>query len=356
MAKVKGIYKRGKKYWIMYAGLDGKTVFESTKSEKFEDAKTILIDRRKAIKDGHQPEVKKIANCFFNDLVKEYKRWVNGRHASAEVKGYIIGKLQDRFGNIPLRRFNTMIVEQLQTDLIGKEFKNGYINKVLGVLKAMFTKAVDWEMVELETLKRVRKVKQLPETGRLRYLESKEQCQALINACDSHLRPVVITALNTGLRKGNILSLKWASVDLRNGFILIPKTKNNERLEVPINETLRATLEGLPRRIDGGYVFYDPKTDKPYKDVKRSFGSALGRAKIADFHFHDLRHTFASHLVMAGVDLTSVKELLGHKDIKMTLRYAHLAPSHKVKAVNILDGILGNSPTLQKLDNQGVAI
>jgi integrase len=147
-----------------------------------------------------------------------------------------------------------------------------------------------------------------------------------------------------------------SSVDLKNGFILIPKTKNNERLEVPINETLRATLEGLPRRIDGGYVFYDPKTDKPYKDVKRSFGSALGRAKITDFHFHDLRHTFASHLLMAGVDLTSVKELLGHKDIKMTLRYAHLAPSHKVKALNILDGILGNSPTLQKLDNQGVAI
>jgi integrase len=131
-------------------------------------------------------------------------------------------------------------------------------------------------------------------------------------------------------------------------------TKNGERLEIPINETLRATLEALPRRLDGGYTFYDPKTDKPYQDIKHSFAAARRRAGISDFHFHDLRHTFASHLVMAGVDLTSIKELLGHKDIKMTLRYAHLAPSHKVKAVNILDGIINETPTIQKLYNQGV--
>jgi integrase len=81
----------------------------------------------------------------------------------------------------------------------------------------------------------------------------------------------------------------------------------------------------------------------PYGDIKKSFASAVKRAKIHDFKFHDLRHTFASHLVMAGVDITTVKELLGHKDIKMTLRYAHLAPSHKVKAVDVLDrAINGN--------------
>ena len=81
-------------------------------------------------------------------------------------------------------------------------------------------------------------------------------------------------------------------------------------------------------------------TGKRYRDIKHSFNSALKRAKIQDFHLHDLRHTFASHLVMAGVDLTTVSRLLGHKDIKMTLRYAHLAPSHMVKAVDILDSTL----------------
>ena len=89
-------------------------------------------------------------------------------------------------------------------------------------------------------------------------------------------------------------------------------------------------------------MFFDPKTGKPYKDVKRSFKGACRRAGIKDFRFHDLRHTFASHLVMAGVDITTVKELLGHKTLTMTMRYAHLAPSHKVKAVAMLEQLHDN--------------
>jgi site-specific recombinase XerD len=103
------------------------------------------------------------------------------------------------------------------------------------------------------------------------------------------------------------------------------------------------------RRLDSPYVFYDHATGKPYQDVKRSFKTALKNAGIRDFHFHDLRHTFASHLVMAGVDLTTVSRLLGHKSLTMTLRYAHLAPSHMVKAVDLLDTTLTGKPTIQKL-------
>jgi integrase len=219
----------------------------------------------------------------------------------------------------------------------------------------MFTKAQEWDMVEEATLKRVRKVKLLEENNRrLRYL-SKEECQALTKECDEHLRPIVITALNTGMRRGEILNLKWDNVDLQHGFILLDQTKNGERREIPINGTLRGTLEELfrgttkrPRRIDIPWVFYDPYTGRPYQSVKRSFAGACRRAKIKDFHFHDSRHTFASHLVMAGVDLTTVRELLGHKTLTMTLRYAHLAPSHKVKAVDVLDSAINNSPTAQK--------
>jgi integrase len=356
--KHKGIYQRkeGGIYWIRYAGLDGKIKYESTGSTKFEDAQDLLLKRKYAIKDGKQPELKKIANYTFNELVGKYQDWINGRQRSAKIKAYIINSsgsglqkkhrksipLIEAFGSLPLRRFNTVLVEQLQTDLMNRGLKNSSCNKVLNILKAMFTKAVEWDMVESEVLKRVRKVKLLrDDSKRLRYL-SKEECQNLVNACDPHLKPIVITALNTGMRKGEILNLKWDNVDLKHGFILLDVTKNGERREIPINRTLEAAFlnKSIIRRLDVPYVFYDPVTGKPYQDITHSFKSACRRAKILDLHPHDLRHTFASQLIMASVDITTVKELLGHKDIKMTLRYAHLAPSHKVKAVDILDSTL----------------
>jgi len=231
-------------------------------------------------------------------------------------------------------------------------------------------------MCSREDQQQVRAVKPLKGVNkRLRFL-SKEESQNLIGVCDPHLKPIVVTALNTGMRKGEILSLKWEeNVDLKHGFILLKadETKNGEKREIPINDTLRAVLQGIMRRLDVPYVFHDPLTGQPYRDVKRSFKTALKNVEvekctkcdyqkardmiqksmehcplcnseilvqkgIADFHFHDLRHTFASQLVMAGVDLTTVKELLGHKDIKMTLRYAHLAAAHKVEALKKLEG------------------
>jgi len=113
-------------------------------------------------------------------------------------------------------------------------------------------------------------------------------------------------------------------------------TKNGERREIPINHTLRDVLKNIVRRFDSPYVFVDGSGGR-FLDVKRSFHSALRKAGIKDFRFHDLRHTFASHLVMAGVDITTVKELLGHKTLTMTLLYAHLSPGHKVNAVRMLD-------------------
>ena len=382
----KGIYKRGKTYWIRYAGLDGKTVFESSGSEKFDKAHELYISRKNSIKEGKQPEIKKIANHSFKELSEKYIQWITGRQNSAKVKGYIIGQLVNTFGSLPLRRFNTAITEQLQTDIINRGLKNSSINKVLNVLKHMFTKAVEWDMVEAETLKKIRKVKLLrDDSKRLRYL-SKEEAQTLVNTCNGNTKAIVITALNTGMRKGEILKLRWDNVDLKHGFILLEQgmTKNGQRREIPINDTVRGILQGLTRRLDSPYVFYDSETGKPYGDIKRSFHTALKNVEylkcpecdyqkprvktkedaghcpscgvrlavlkgIQNFHFHDLRHTFASHLVMAGVDITTVKELLGHKTLTMTLRYAHLAPSHKVKAVDLLNETLTGKPTIQKL-------
>ncbi len=344
----KGIYLRGNILWLRYAGLDGKTVFESSGSDKLKIAEALLHKRKAEIFSGKQPEVIKIKNHCYRDLAQEYIKWAQ-RQRCFEKKAYMISQLVNEFGHYPLRRFDTRVIEQFQTERLSKGNKPATINRFVATLKHMFTKAVDWNMVEEGTLKKVRKAKLLEENNRrLRYL-SKEECGALINACKNHLKPVVITALNTGMRKEEILSLKWDNVDLKNGFILLDITKNGDRREIPINSTLHDTLASLLRRIDVPYVFYDLESGNRYGNIQRSFRTACRMAGIRDFHFHDLRHTFASQLVMAGIDITTVKELLGHKTITMTLRYAHLAPSHKVKAVGILDNTINQTSTIQKL-------
>jgi len=353
----KGIYARGNVLWLRYAGLDGKILFESSGSNKLKVAESLLHKRKAEIDAGKQPEIIKIKNYSFKELALEYIKWAERQRAFRQ-KRLVVNQLVDEFGHYPLRRFDTRMIEQYQTERLQKGNKPGTVNRHVSILKHMMTKATDWNMVEDDTLRRIRRVKLLEENNaRLRYL-SKEECQTLINSCDSHLKPIVIMALNTGMRKGEILSLKWDNVDMKHGFILLDITKNGERRELPINGTLRTTLEELyrgtaqrPRRLDVPFVFYDGRTGDRYFNVQRSFDSACRRAAINNFHFHDLRHTFASQLVMAGVDLTTIKELLGHKTLTMTLRYAHLAPSHKVKAVDILDNTINETSTIQKLYN-----
>ncbi len=340
----------------------------------------MLHTEKKAVREGKHPETKIIQNYTFKELSEKYKDWVKGRQASAAVKVYNIDRLLDRYDAIPLRQFSTALLEQLQTDLMvrglrsekakggkGKNIrglKPASINRILSTVKHMFSKAVDWEMVEADILKKLRRVKQLKEQGRLRYLTAKE-AQGLVSVCDDHLRPIVMTALLTGMRRGEILNLRWDQLDMQHDFILLDKTKNGERREIPINATLKAMFHRLPRRIDCPYVFHDPQTLKPYGEVKHSFNTAVARAGIKDFHFHDLRHTYASLAIMSGeIDITTLKSLLGHKDIKMTLRYAHLAPAHNRKAASVMDKILSlpsehSNPTAQLLHNpneKGLAV
>lgn len=353
MTKTRGIYKRGNIYWIRYAGPDGRIRRESTGGGSIRYAQNMLIQRKALVLEGNDPTAfKNSTKYLFNDLAKPYLDWCT-RQKAYKTKRVIMRQLVDYFGNIPLNRINIMMVEGYQSKGLEEGKRPATVNRHVTVLKHMFTKAVEWDMVPGEMLGRIRRVKNLRERNtRLRFL-SKEECQILIDNCAPHLRPIVITALNTGLRKEEILSLKWTkNIDLRNGFINLLDTKNGERREVPINKTLQRALNGIIRRIDSPYVFID-KNGKRFGNVRKSFESALKRSKIEEFRFHDLRHTFASQLVMAGVDITTVKVLLGHKSLSMTMRYAHLAPSHITRAVNVLDKIANKNVTAQKLHNTG---
>ena len=254
----KGIYKRGGVFWIRYAGIDGKIIFESAKQgdrlgTKVGDAEALLHERKADVGRGKQPEIrKKIPNITFKELSVEYLQWAK-RQRSFRQKETLVKQLVTIFGAYPLRAFNSRLLEQYQTERMEKSNKQvkyqvgnkpGTINRHVATIKAMFTKAVEWELVEEDALKKVRKVKLLEENNRrLRYL-SVEECGKLLNECPKHLRPIVITALHTGMRRGEILGLKWENIDLKHGFILLDKTKNGERREIPIDQTLRATLTG----------------------------------------------------------------------------------------------------------------
>ena len=162
------------------------------------------------------------------------------------------------------------------------------------------------------------------------------------------LRGYPITAIHTGFRKSELLSLTWSKVDFRHQMVTVEAAyaKNGEPRSIPMTSRLTDTLKSIRIHGDPNASVFRNSEGHPYRDISTAFNSAVDRAGIIDFKFHDLRHTFASRLVMRGVDLTTVKELMGHKHINMTLRYAHLAPGHKRSAIAVLDQTADEVPSI----------
>ena len=303
----------------------------------------ILLELKKNPQRSPLEEKPKTELTFETFYKEHYLEWCKNRQAYYySLKKYLLNRIPDWFRKLKLSEIGVRELELLQTQLLNEGKSIATCNRYLSVIKASFTKAYEWDFIPEERLKTIRKVKNLKgEVKRLRYL-TEEEIKALLANCEPHLYPIVFTALNTGMRKSEILGLKWSNVDLKNDLILLEKTKNGERREIPINKALKKVLLGLfvDRRLDTDYVFVNPATRKRYNDIKRSFNTACKKAGIKDFRFHDLRHTFASHLVMNGVDLKTVQELLGHKKLSMTLRYAHLSQAHKREAVKTIEKVV----------------
>jgi site-specific recombinase XerD len=174
----------------------------------------------------------------------------------------------------------------------------------------------------------------LEDNARIRFLSAEEETvlrKAVEARCAEHLAELVL-ALNAGLRLSEQYGLTWADVSVARRVLTIPRSKNGSTRHVPLNQAALAALEDLRQRTHStGFVCGGGP------GPRRWFEPALADAKIASFSWHCLRHTFASRLVMAGVDIRTVQELLGHKTIAMTVRYAHLAPKHTLAAVERLD-------------------
>ena len=170
----------------------------------------------------------------------------------------------------------------------------------------------------------------------LRAYLSQDEISSLINSCDPKLKPIVLVAITTGMRRGEILSLKWDDVDLKNGFIHVRDSKTGKARSIPIEKPLKTTMKKLPRHIGSEWVFWIGDRGEVRKGIQRAWAKAVSEAEIDNLRFHDLRHHAASTMVMQGVPLYTVKEVLGHASIKTTERYAHLSPEFirdKIKRV-----------------------
>jgi len=327
-----GVFQRNGHWYMDYYTADGKRVRKKIGPNK-SLAMTVLRKRKVEVAENKHLDIKREQNVYFEVFADSYLELyskLNNRswrksdlHNVNTLKRYFAGKM--------LHEIRPEAIERFKADRL-KEVSVARVNRNLSCLKCMFNRAIDWGKIEQNPM---RKVKMLKETNtRLRYLE-KEEIAKLLNSCSENLRPIIIVALNTGMRQGEILGLKWEDVDLKRGIIYLLNTKNGDRREVPMNKAVSMALEGIERDTESSYMFCD-KFSKPYINVRSSFFTAMKKSGIINFRFHDLRHTAASHLVMAGVDLNTVRELLGHKSLGMTLRYAHLSQDHKKRAVAML--------------------
>jgi integrase len=254
--------------------------------------------------------------------------------------------LSDFFEGASLAEIDGLKIEKYILHRTAAGSSKSTINRELACLKTMFGKAVEWGKVEKSPAAKVKKFRE--PNARERIL-SPEEARRLIESADPGIRPVLIIALNTGMRRGEILSLKWADLDFTKSFILISDSKSGRSRKIFMNALLYDTLKALPKG-SSEYVFFNAETEAHVKDVKTAFKTACRRAKkdpndekdpgIVGLRFHDLRHTAATRMIEAGVDLVTVSKILGHASIQMTMRYAHPTPETMRRAVEKLGDFL----------------
>jgi integrase len=295
--------------------------------------------------------------------------WIASRKTGKKA----IGRLKRQFEpflHVPLDQLHPWTIEKWRIHRLEAGIQQSTCNRELGALKAAVGKAVLWKVIKRNPIRDV-PMHPIDRTPPVRYLTEDEEKRLYVALALrqaearrkrhqgniyrlhhfikllplrhdvrywDHLEPMISIALYTGLRKGELFHLKWISVDWTANTLTITAdtTKNNKSRQIPLNLFTRETLQGWYKQQEIHDLVFPSRTGRPFNNIDHAWTSLLRRAGIENFRFHDLRHSFASRLVSAGVDLNTVRELLGHSDIKQTLRYAHLAPEHKSEAVNRL--------------------
>jgi len=338
-----GVFTKNGKFWIDYYanGCRKREMVGSSKTL----ADKALMKRKVQIAEGKFLDIKREANIRFKDFAEEYiEKYSKPNKRSWQTADCVYVKhFNAFFGSKCLHEITPQDIERYKSERLRavksspkikkrRTISPSTVNREMSWLRGLFNRAIDWGRVERNPLKKVKFFKE--NNHRVRYLE-KDEIAKLLAHCDVRLRAVVTVAINTGMRKGEIQNLKWDDINFAQDIIRIAFSKNGEMRYVQMNEAVKNVFLRIRKKSSGSYVFCGAG-GAPY-NFRKSFETALKKSDILDFRFHDLRHTFASHLVMGGVDLNTVRELLGHKSLEMTLRYSHLSPNHKARAVRVLD-------------------
>jgi len=329
--------KQGKtRYYIDYHGRDGCRKREVVKNARSRAEAVLALERKISEIFDAQYSPRRTKDVTFEEFSKLYlENYAKLNKKSWKCDHYALkAHLVPYFGKFKLIEITPLLVERYRAERLKAGVRKSSTNRELALLKKMFNLAIDWEYARENP---VRKVRLFSEKDNLkqRVLSEEEETRLLEESAD-HLRSIIIAALNTGMRKNEILTLTWNQVDLKLRLIHVLKTKSGKNRVVPINDALLEVLRELKVRSRGGYVFGNPETGQPFKNVRHSFENACRRAGIRDLRFHDLRHTFSCRMIQRGCDIETLRELLGHHSVTVTQRYIHTNLDRKRQAVELL--------------------
>ncbi len=300
-------------------------------------------------------------------LIHQYEPWATSQRKSGTAT---VKRIRSNFEHLikrPLVDINLWVIEKWRSEELKRGKAKTTINRDITSLKACLSKAVEWEVLAENPLQKLTPLR-TEGSSRARHLTATEETalrNALIErdqrlsenrvsgnawrrarrqavlpdlstaAFADYLQPMVLLTLNTGLRRGEVLQLRWVDVDLLQRELIVrgDNAKSGKTRHIPLNNEALTTLQQWRSDSTSTVWVFAGHDGERMQAVKTSWTGVLRSAAIIDFRWHDLRHHFASRLVMNGVDLNTVRELLGHSDLAMTLRYAHLSPEHKADAV-----------------------
>lgn len=342
-AKVKGIYERipgSGVWWIRYA--DHRAKIRREKVGRRSDAVTLYSKRKTEILERKKLPEKSLRTkpITFVELSKDalaHSEEENGERSTHEL-GLKLAIIGEDFNSKTMEEITKQDIQSwLKEQGDKRHWSPATRNRYQAAFSLVFRVGLDNEKITVNPASRIKR--KTEDNDRVRFLRNEENEESRLRAeiTKPHQLAAFEISIHTGMRLTEQFSLQWRQVDFTNKMVTLSKTKNGKTRHIPLNAVAVAAFERLKADGQGkASPVFPNAAGEPVNGPRGWFEGAVERAGLSDYTWHCNRHTFASRLVMAGVDLPTVKELMGHTTYAMTLRYAHLAPKHKAAAVERL--------------------